>query len=97
MRAFNLTTGMHKLQLSEPVRITKVPERVEIQPLTLALDDGTMKVALRQTAGEMNLDLKLESIPLGLADLADIPLGVGGRLSGTVDFSAQGQIGRAHV
>jgi translocation and assembly module TamB len=97
MRAFNLTTGMHKLQLSEPVRITKVPERVEIQPLTLALDDGTMAVALRQTAGEMNLDLKLESIPLGLADLADIPLGVGGRLSGTVDFSAQGQTARGDV
>lgn len=97
MRSFSLTTGRHSLQLKEPARIVKVPERLEIEPLALALDDGTVNMALRQTAGELNLDLTLDAVPLAMADLVDIPVGVGGHVSGTVDFSADGQRAQGKV
>lgn len=91
MRTFNLQAGAHTVRLQQPVRVTRLPERVEIEPLTLALDDGSLDVSLQQRAGQLDLNLEFTAVPLDLTQLADIPVAVGGRLNGSVDFQAEGQ------
>ncbi|MCP9222503.1 translocation/assembly module TamB domain-containing protein [Erythrobacter sp. LQ02-29] len=70
--------------------LTRQPEGgYTLAPTQITYGDGAVVASGRLGGGDTQLSLALEDMPLSLIDVAVADLGLGGNLSGTIDYRAQ--------
>ena len=82
IREFSLTQRGTQAVLREPARISLAGETIAIEPLRLGVGDGSLSVS-GEISEQLSLDLRIDALPLDIANSVNPDLGLQGRVSGT--------------
>jgi len=84
--ALSGTIERQPVRLSGPAVIQREADGWRLQPVTMTLRGGTMRLAGFLGAESTHLEAQARNLPLALADMANEELGLGGTADGTLSY-----------